>query len=207
MTLQHRRLSVTNLAHDLHRALAVRTERHLRPRKERNDPQGPLASTALGGRSHDDATIGDGTSSCTESAVNAAAAHPATRRRRWLTPAGDSLFCQRRKDRTPARKWPIVPTGFSGLGRRLVGELTRRSTAEPRVRATDQAVDCQVAGRRHRPREVRTVHHDREQDRSPHEPRLHRSVTPRRVAAPPAMRGPNGPVRYPPSPRTGRRSG
>jgi hypothetical protein len=74
MTLEHRRLAVTNLAHDFHRALAIRTEGHLRSGQERDDPQGPLASTALGGRSHDDVTICDGVSSCTKSAVDAAAA-------------------------------------------------------------------------------------------------------------------------------------
>jgi hypothetical protein len=48
VALEHRGFAVTNLAHDLHCPLAIGAERHFGARHERNDPQSPLAATALG---------------------------------------------------------------------------------------------------------------------------------------------------------------
>ena len=104
VTLEHRRLSVTNLAHDLHGSLAVRTEGDLGSGQERHHPQSPLASTPLGGRSHGDVTIWEKLGSCTGVAVDVAAARPGAGRGR----ATLLLLGQRWENRTAARERTIV---------------------------------------------------------------------------------------------------
>ncbi len=102
---------------------------------------------------------------------------PQLRCRGALRPfAGGSLLGERRKDRTAARKGPIVLARLAGTGssrRPVVITLRGGRRASSRVRAGNQPVDGHVAGRRHRPPEVRAVDGDGQQDRSPHGARLH----------------------------------
>lgn len=163
VTLEHGRLAVTNLSHDLHGALAVGAEGHFGARHERDDPEGPLAAAALGRRSQNGLYYrGQPGPVHAGAGRSCRGARPAARsgvsRRRAL------LLGERRKNRAATRVWAIV-----------LGELARRRriAAAVRIGAGNQAIDRQVAGGGHRPREMRTVNDHLEQHGSPHVRRLH----------------------------------
>ena len=146
VTLEHRRLSVTNLAHDLHRPLAVRTEGHLGSGQERDHPQGPLASTALGGRSHGDVTISDGPAHARDRR-RCAAAHE----RQPEQPG--RLHCLASDGKTgqpPPQKRPIVLAHLAGserLLRRLAAESRQRPESEQATRRSVAKLRVAVTGR------------------------------------------------------------
>ncbi len=197
VTLQHRGFTVTHLSHDLDGPLAVRAQGDLGAGHQRDDPEGPFAAAALGGRSQSDPTIFDDPSSGTFLASHHAAPRLCPPDPPVPGPSA-GLFGQRGEDRATAGK-------RAGVIVRLAGRPGR--AAALRVGTGHQPVDRQVARRRHRPIEVRAVNHHREQHRTPHRPRLTLLVRPRRAVAPPATRAPSGPDPRRDARRTEPRSG